>query len=1236
MMRAVPGSPDPPPSAAQLPRVWVRFATVWAAVAMALAAWLAVAPARAAAFAEGSEAAPQRRSKRTARSRRSATRTGARAAAAPSGDGTASAPPEPDGAAPAGASASETGAGGVEGGGEEGATASDGAVAASSAAELAALSPDDRAALLDRIRTHLAVVQAFAAGTLDEEHDLAEVFGVDLLDDSEVALEAARLRALLSASPDQAGVSAPSASSGADASAGTSPAPAAGASGTSPATGDGKSPSGEVAPGAAPPTGQGAGQVPADHGSASPAGQGAGQVPAESGPVSPPEAESRRASAGGKADAPTATGADVPPQAPARAPEEGSTEDTVAVRAILDAQRRLDAARLAVLELPKEVREALVGDYRARLADRGRAGEKDAEQARKEAEALESARQAALAAAEQARSEAVRLVAEEQARLLGILQAQSALRAEIAEARAGLSERTERLLALRRRVREVLDAKRPDEAAIEARFAEVSAELRRALDEFRASLREAFEEVEVPEPGPDRLSEIPGEIDRSEVDALRAKAQAAAEELRRDVAAYRRERVEAVHDELIGLNETRLELLGALPEASRSEVTGFSMEAFDWALFEMRSAAAQLRYGAVRLRYWITDLETSEGARGRSAFFAAILTFKWMLPILPFWWWRRRSPEIFQRLLAQRPRTPSGRRDLPYRVLAFVDRVRRPAEWLLLIAVLLALLPATAQDALEVRLVATTLRWTFGGTLIVRIVDALAATGEVSRRGAADVAALRLRSLMLVSRTVVAFGVTLSLTEQLVGRGTVYGWVFTICWFAAVPVGLVVLRWWRPVLLERIAVIRRKKPIHTWIMAHQTGLASMAAALLAAGWLTGKWVQRLVQRRFTEFDWVRRGLAWLFRRELDRMAAADDEGTRFSFLEREVFEALGPEEPARPSLDGPVARVREEIEGHIARIGGGIYAVVGERGAGKTTLLRAVAEGYEHAVLVSCPESGLAGLERLLAERVGSTEEGTLEASARALDARGDGSAVFIDDVHRLVRPVIGGFAEFDRLAAIARDHSGACAWFFAADAVLWGYFARARGTRPLFDEVVELPRWSEDEIVALVEGRTEAVGLACSFEPLMEKLPPDADEIDRAEALARAKSSYFRLLWDASDGNPGVALHMWRRSLWRDEKTGEVVVRPYREPRVALLESLPDPAVFVLRAVVQLEPATRDSIVEVTMLPAARVEDALRFARMHEIVRLKDGYYTVSWDWYRTLSRFLRRRHLLPGSMFA
>jgi hypothetical protein len=211
----------------------------------------------------------------------------------------------------------------------------------------------------------------------------------------------------------------------------------------------------------------------------------------------------------------------------------------------------------------------------------------------------------------------------------------------------------------------------------------------------------------------------------------------------------------------------------------------------------------------------------------------------------------------------------------------------------------------------------------------------------------------------------------------------------------------------------------------------------------------------------------------------------------------------------------------------------------------------------------------------------------------------------------------------------MARTCSENTSWVFAFDEVIWRLLQRMRGTKPLFDDVIRIAPWKEEGIVSLLTTRNAVAQVTPKFDSLVGVLPDDADAIDQAEALARTEENYLRLLWHYSSGNPGIALHAWRSSLGIGED-GDVMVRVFQAPSPAALEGLPDNALFVLRAIVQLERATVQDICAVTRFPLGVVQDVVRYGRVRGYICEWDNGIGISWTWFRAVTKLLQRRHFL------
>ena len=121
-------------------------------------------------------------------------------------------------------------------------------------------------------------------------------------------------------------------------------------------------------------------------------------------------------------------------------------------------------------------------------------------------------------------------------------------------------------------------------------------------------------------------------------------------------------------------------------------------------------------------------------------------------------------------------------------------------------------------------------------------------------------------------------------------------------------------------------------------------------------------------------------------------------------------------------------------------------------------------------------------------------------------------------------------------------------------------------------------------------------------------------------------------MVWDFVRGNPALALEVWRSSLGVDGG-GAVRVRPMQSPPADRLEALPDASLFVLRAVLQMAPASVLDVAQATRLTEAQVENAFRFGQVHGYLSEEAGKVRITWPWLRSVLRILERRHLLVGS---
>ena len=808
-------------------------------------------------------------------------------------------------------------------------------------------------------------------------------------------------------------------------------------------------------------------------------------------------------------------------------------------------------------------------------------------------------------------SEAERIVSEEIARLLALENQVHAILDNFQKEREGIALRRDSVLGWQRRIR---DAKAAGASEADTTYDALRRALRASRDELSVALDGMGPEVSaVPALGGDPLADLPDEAAAEVARERRTTVERAIVLARAEGEALKEERAAALLEEITTLNRERLGLLPFLSANKKDAITGFTAVGWDQARSEARHLSLILRYHQHVARGWLRRLQKGGGAAVSPWATARVLVPLFLAAV--FFFWGRRRLHLFLKWSdarlgeidrAERRTMPSFGR----RTVRLLLRTHRSLGWILFFVFFLWLLPSGAKSLLEVQLISSVVSWSLAGSLIIDVINAFAAVsaGTFGALEEGETGTLRLRSLRLVGRTVVLFALILVLSSRLVGEGTIYSWVFSTCWFAAIPVFLLLVLWWRSTVFERLGRIRRKTRLQSWILANRSGWKSFGAAMAGALQLFISGALKIVRGWVARFDLARRIHAYLFKREIERIGEGNARST-LSPVASSVLEALHPERTCAEWVSCPADDVYRALVERANARRGGVVAVVASRGMGKSSLLSQISKHVpEHARL---------------------TLRSSLEPSAINEAASKEPPILMLDDAHRLIEPCIGGFEKFDEIISLARRRADHTMWVFAIDASLWPLLKRARDDRPLFDTEYVLKPWSEKELAALIADRCEAAQIDPSYEDLLERAPSVADELDRLDALRAKRAGYERMLWDHVGGNPGLALEAWRASLGQDE-AGLIHVRPLQVPDASTLERLPDSSLFVLRAVLQLAPASVETIAQATRLEPEQVFLDLGFGKSHGFYEEHSGQIRIAWPWLRAVNRLLDRRHLL------
>gem|GEM_PF-1381089 len=323
----------------------------------------------------------------------------------------------------------------------------------------------------------------------------------------------------------------------------------------------------------------------------------------------------------------------------------------------------------------------------------------------------------------------------------------------------------------------------------------------------------------------------------------------------------------------------------------------------------------------------------------------------------------------------------------------------------------------------------------------------------------------------------------------------------------------------------------------------------------------------------------------------------------------------------------------------------GLIAVIGEVGSGKSAFL-AWAEERARELLPDVPVVRLPPPPRLpeagpaldwLAAATGIPTDGAVdgEADVEALiqQLSAAPTRIFIvDDLHRLVLRAVGGFAAARAVLRIMQATSEEHFWICAFHGPTWDYLAGVSSSVNLeaFRARIMLDELPAAQLAEWVRARVEAAGFAVHFDSLVGRVLPGPDA---QRVRERAEQAYWRLLVDASMGNPEVAWGYFKRGLRRHPGDKSLDVRMFEAPAAAELEGLPDLDLFVLTAIVIHAKVDSTAIGQVLNAPLAQVQEA---CRQLDGLGIIDGDRSAGLDWAVTprwrpaVRRILRQRHFL------
>ena len=325
----------------------------------------------------------------------------------------------------------------------------------------------------------------------------------------------------------------------------------------------------------------------------------------------------------------------------------------------------------------------------------------------------------------------------------------------------------------------------------------------------------------------------------------------------------------------------------------------------------------------------------------------------------------------------------------------------------------------------------------------------------------------------------------------------------------------------------------------------------------------------------------------------------------------------------------------------------GIVAAIGDRGMGKTAFLQqverlAIEDPDVPVMTLRVPRRArsksfrerLAFLTTPLEIEIskGSTRAAIQKLIVEQLEARPP-HVFLVDDLHLLLTRTVGGFDLLQTILSAIQACSDEHFWVLAFHRPAWTYINGISGSMEFwFRDQIDLTAFEPELLKENLLAHTRRAGYEPQFETLLE---PGRFHSDPDTAKAKAQSIYWRILSQASLGNPWVALDCWLSILGAPSSEAERTSNGITPVPVYLfpghpdseVENMPDEYLFVLTALVVHDGLKIDDLADALNVPVPRVRLSCQHLESLAILASDGPRFRLAPDWQPAVLRVLDRR---------
>ena len=233
----------------------------------------------------------------------------------------------------------------------------------------------------------------------------------------------------------------------------------------------------------------------------------------------------------------------------------------------------------------------------------------------------------------------------------------------------------------------------------------------------------------------------------------------------------------------------------------------------------------------------------------------------------------------------------------------------------------------------------------------------------------------------------------------------------------------------------------------------------------------------------------------------------------------------------------------------------------------------------------------------------------------------------FLDNVHHVFLRIVEGFVVLDTLFTIIQETSNRHCWVLSCHLPTWRFITSP--ATPIqsnfFRTEVHIVPWSVQRLQSTMKSYIEEKEYELDFSSLTTLKNP--------QSVHRAQMSYWRLLADASKGNPSIAFELFVLSLFQEEERDNdttLLIKLFPLLKTTEIQKLDDMSCFVLSSIVLHQEIQFAELCRSLQINAEIIQSICKNLVDMDIVVLKEEGYVVRSIWYPWVERVLLQKRFI------